>query len=583
MALQDLLDLSTSRKKIGLSEERINAVIPIIRKYTAFWREYPDLFVDFLVRGTRTEPKEGEFKFFFYQRVFLRCVMRYQYVYAVFPRAYSKSFLSVMALMVRCILYPGVHLFVTSGGKEQGASILHDKVNEICDLIPSFKREIDWGRGKSQESKDKVRYVFKNGSVLDNLAARESTRGQRRHGGLMEECVGIDDQILREVIIPVMAIPRRAKDGTTHEEEAVNKSQIYITTAGYKNTYPYDRLIGLLVRMITQPDRCMVLGGTWRTPVAVGLQQKTFITDQKNEGTYNEASFEREYESIWSGTVEDAFFNAEIFNRNRILNQPEYEASGRSSKLSYYILSVDVGRKGCDTVVCVFKVTPQPHGEPIKSLVNIYTMNDTHFEDQAIKLKKLYYKYKARRIVIDTNGLGIGLVDFMVKPQINPETSEVIPDFGVYGGTQDDAVQEYKKYKTNSTELDALYLMKANAPVNTEAHSITQSVLNSGKIKFLIDERMAKQKLLTTKVGQNMTTEARSDYLRPFSLTTSLREEIMNLREENEGLNIILKQANKSIKKDKFSALEYGLYYIKKIEEDKKKKKFRAADWMFMN
>lgn len=583
MALQDLLDLSTSRKKIGLSEERINAVIPVIRKYTAFWREYPDLFVDFLVRGTRTEQKEGEFKFFFYQRVFLRCVMRYQYVYAVFPRAYSKSFLSVMALMVRCILYPGVHLFVTSGGKEQGASILHDKVNEICDLIPSFKREIDWGRGKSQESKDKVRYVFKNGSVLDNLAARESTRGQRRHGGLMEECVGIDDQILREVIIPVMAIPRRAKDGTTHEEEAVNKSQIYITTAGYKNTYPYDRLIGLLVRMITQPDRCMVLGGTWRTPVAVGLQQKTFITDQKNEGTYNEASFEREYESIWSGTVEDAFFNAEIFNRNRILNQPEYEASGRSSKLSYYILSVDVGRKGCDTVVCVFKVTPQPHGEPIKSLVNIYTMNDTHFEDQAIKLKKLYYKYKARRIVIDANGLGVGLVDFMVKPQINPETSEVIPDFGVYGGTQDDAVQEYKKYKTNSTELDVLYLMKANAPINTEAHSITQSVLNSGKIKFLIDERTAKQKLLTTKVGQNMTTEARSDYLRPFSLTTSLREEIMNLREENEGLNIILKQASKSIKKDKFSALEYGLYYIKKIEEDKKKKKFRAADWMFMN
>lgn len=583
MALQDLLDLSTSRKKIGLSEERINAVIPIICKYTAFWREYPDLFVDFLVRGTRTEQKEGEFKFFFYQRVFLRCVMRYQYVYAVFPRAYSKSFLSVMALMVRCILYPGVHLFVTSGGKEQGASILHDKVNEICDLIPSFKREIDWGRGKSQESKDKVRYVFKNGSVLDNLAARESTRGQRRHGGLMEECVGIDDQILREVIIPVMAIPRRAKDGTTHEEEAVNKSQIYITTAGYKNTYPYDRLIGLLVRMITQPDRCMVLGGTWRTPVAVGLQQKTFITDQKNEGTYNEASFEREYESIWSGTVEDAFFNAEIFNRNRILNQPEYEASGRSSKLSYYVLSVDVGRKGCDTVVCIFKVTPQPHGEPIKSLVNIYTMNDTHFEDQAIKLKKLYYKYKARRIVIDANGLGVGLVDFMVKPQINPETSEVIPDFGVYGGTQDDAVQEYKKYKTNSTELDVLYLMKANAPINTEAHSITQSVLNSGKIKFLIDERTAKQKLLTTKVGQNMTTEARSDYLRPFSLTTSLREEIMNLREENEGLNIILKQANKSIKKDKFSALEYGLYYIKKIEEDKKKKKFRAADWMFMN
>nr|DAI51025.1 MAG TPA: terminase large subunit [Caudoviricetes sp.] len=35
----------------------------------------------------------------------------------------------------------------------------------------------------------------------------------------------------------------------------------------------------------------MVMGGTWRTPVAVGLQSKSFLADQKSEGTYNEASF----------------------------------------------------------------------------------------------------------------------------------------------------------------------------------------------------------------------------------------------------------------------------------------------------
>ena len=579
MALQDLLNLSASKKKIGLSEERVNAVLPIVRQYAAFWREYPDLFVDFMVRGFN-EPKDGEFKFYFYQRVFLRSVMRYQYVYAVFPRAYSKSFLSVMALMVRCILFPGAHLFVTSGGKEQGASILHDKVQEICSLIPNFKREIDWGRGKTMEGKDRVIYVFKNGSKLDNLAARESTRGQRRHGGLMEECVGIDDAILREVIIPVMAIPRRAKDGTTRENEPLNKSQIYITTAGYKNTYPYDRLIGLLVRMITQPERCMVLGGTWRTPVAVGLQQKTFITDQKNEGTYNEASFEREYESRWSGSVEDAFFNSEIFDRNRILNQPEYEASGRSSKQAYYVLSADVGRKGCDTVVCVFKVTPQPQGASIKALVNIFTLMDEHFEDQAIKLKKLFYKFNAKRLVIDANGLGIGLIDYMIKAQVDPDTGDTFPDFGVYN---DDDLY-YKKYRTNNTEQDALYLIKANAPINTEAHTITRSNLSSGKVKFLIDDRVAKQKLLGTRVGQNMKPEERADYLKPFNFTSILKEEMLNLREENEGVNIILKQVNRGIKKDKFSAFEYGLYYIKQEEDSKKKKKkFNVKDFMFMS
>ncbi len=81
-----------------------------------------------------------------------------------------------------------------------------------------------------------------------------------------------------------------------------------------------------------------------------------------------------------------------------------------------------------------------------------------------------------------------------------------------------------------------------------------------------------------------MKPEERSIYLKPFTLTSILKEEMMNLREENEGTNIILKQANKGIKKDKFSAFEYGLYYIK-VEEDnkKKKKKFNAKEWMFLN
>lgn len=119
------------------------------------------------------------------------------------------------------------------------------------------------------------------------MGNHKSYRIKSRQGnklGVLEECVGIDDQMLREVIVPVMAVSRKACDGTTHEEEPVNKSQIFITTAGYKNTYSYDRLIGMVVRMIMQPKRCIVLGGTWRTPVAMGLQSQTFIQDQKDEG-----------------------------------------------------------------------------------------------------------------------------------------------------------------------------------------------------------------------------------------------------------------------------------------------------------
>lgn len=578
MALQNLLDLSQQRKKVGLSEERVRAVIPIGRQYVAFWREYPDLFVDYLLEMGNPQ----DFHFFFYQRVFLRIAMRHQYVYAVFPRAYSKSFLSMMTLMIRCILYPKCKLFVTSGGKEQAAGIMKEKVQEICNLIPAFKREIDWTRGQTLEGKDYAKYVFKNGSYFDNIAARESSRGKRRHAGVIEECVGVDGKILSEVIIPTMNISRMCMDGSTHPEEQLNKSQLYITTAGYKNTYPYDKLIQFLVWQIVKPEKAMIMGGTYRVPVLMKLLDKNFVKDLKMDGTFNESSFAREYESVWSGTVEDAFFNSEVFDRNRILKQPEYEASGRASKSSYYVLSMDVGRKHDASVVCVFKVTPQAQGSALKQLVNIYTFDDEHFEDQAIKVKKLFYKYNARRLVVDGNGPGIGFIDYLVKPQINPDTNEIFPDFGVYGGTKADVDQEYKKYKTENCEQDALYIVMANAPINNEAHANAQAQLSSGKVKMLIDERVAKTKLLGTVKGQNMKPEERADYLKPFTLTSILKEEMMNLREENEGINIILKQANRGIRKDKFSAFEYGLYYIKQEEDSKKKKKkFNAKEWKF--
>lgn len=69
--------------------------------------------------------------------------MRHRYMYATFPRAYSKSFLSVLILMIRCVLFPNGHLFVTTGGKEQAAGIAREKVEELCKLIPGLNNEID--------------------------------------------------------------------------------------------------------------------------------------------------------------------------------------------------------------------------------------------------------------------------------------------------------------------------------------------------------------------------------------------------------------------------------------------------------
>lgn len=70
MALSELMGLSLDKnqKKIGISLERVEAVKPQLRQYISFWREYPDLFVDFMQTGGDPN-KKVTFSLFFYQRV----------------------------------------------------------------------------------------------------------------------------------------------------------------------------------------------------------------------------------------------------------------------------------------------------------------------------------------------------------------------------------------------------------------------------------------------------------------------------------------------------------------------------------
>lgn len=89
-----------------------------------------------------------------------------------------------------------------------------------------------------------------------------------------------------------MNVSRRCLDGSVHPEETLNKSQIYVTTAGYKNSYSYDKLITLLVRMVLEPEKAIVLGGSYRIK---GVLSKLYEFYQKcglrNLLTVNELNF----------------------------------------------------------------------------------------------------------------------------------------------------------------------------------------------------------------------------------------------------------------------------------------------------
>lgn len=200
------LGVKQDTTKVGISEGRVKAVMPKLRALISYFREYPDLWLD-----TVRDPMEN-FNFFFYQRVFLRAVTRHRYTYATFPRAYSKSFLSILALYVRCVMYPNSKLFIVSGGKEQSAKIAQEKLDEIWKFFPALKGELVWekGPGGTKMQRDYINLRFKNGSYLDIVAAQQSSRGGRRTAGLIEEAAQVPGQILSEVVIPrrkIMGLP----------------------------------------------------------------------------------------------------------------------------------------------------------------------------------------------------------------------------------------------------------------------------------------------------------------------------------------------------------------------------------------
>lgn len=378
----------------------------------------------------------------------------------------------------------------------------------------------------------------------------------------------------------MMNVSRRAANGSVDPNDRMNKSQIYITSAGFRDHFSYHKQIQLLVWQIVRPEVAFVMGGSWRTPVYMGLLDRGFVNDLKADGTFNEISFNREYESIWAGTSAEAFFNGDLYDRLRVLNDPEFAKSGRGNGQHYYVFGVDVGRNGCQTVITVIKVNPQPNGVGIKSIVNMVTIDSEHFGVQALELKRQYMNYLPKYVAVDANGLGKGLMDYLVMPSEDKNTGESFPAFGVVN----DDKKQYKNIDHGGNVIrDVIWAIIANPEINSEGYTNIVSQMGSGKLRFLIEERIAKGKLLETKRGQALSPEQRVDELRPYVLTTILKEELLNLMEsKTESKSFKLTQINKSIPKDKVSALMYGLYVIKQIEDDdRKRKRGSVKDMMF--
>ena len=553
-------------KGVVITEEWLKKNEELLFDCWEIFAAYPDIYLDLI------KPVESNFTLFPYQRVFLRACMRYTTIYITAARATAKTFLSILAKYLQCMFVPNHVGSIVAPNKNQAAKISKQKIEEIWRIWPLLQNELEVYQGGPHANfgKDYCDLYFKNGSRLSIVGALDSDRGLRTHATLIDEARDQDGDMISEVILPQMNVSRRTMTGLVNPYEKINTQVIYATSAGTKSSFAYEALLDTFEKAIIDPAHNFSIGLDYRIPVLHGLINGDYVRNLKMSPSYNEQTFASEYMGTWLGGSEESWFNFEKISKYRKIKNPEWKQKFRDDPNIFYLISVDVGRLSDQTVACMFRVNIRD-GKFFSTLVNLEVLGrqaeTKTFNQQAIDLKKLIERYNPREVVIDCNGLGIGLADEMIRTQVD-EMGNVLPAYGFFNN------DDYKKIQPKDAP-EILYSMKANGPLNSKIHGNAYTRLNSGMVRFLITEQDARAALLATKVGSKMTLEKRIKRLMPHELTTKLFEEMANLRLKRTGLDIVLEQINSRFPKDKYSAFAYGQWRIKELEESfylKKKK-----------
>jgi ribonucleoside-diphosphate reductase alpha chain len=264
-------------------------------------------------------------------------------------------------------------------------------------------------------------------------------------------------------------------------------------------------------------------------------------------------SFALNYESRWVGASDN-----QLVDINKLLNlRTLSKAEIKGDKNGEYYLGIDVARSQ-DTAnnissVAVIKAKRNNNGKISQLLlVNLFTIsNALNFTAQALEIKKIKRAFGARMAIVDSNGLGVGLVDELMKESFDPNTGE---SYECWNTINTDAQPE-----TQGAELCLFDLKPQSA--NSEVLVAFIDMVESGKLR-LLEKKQNSDYDINDK--NNM-----AENIAPFIQTDFLVEEISNLQlKPLSSGKLTVERVIKKYGKDRFSGLAYILWYIKTYEDN---------------
>ncbi len=524
---------------------------------------YPDYFVDIIT------PKASHFHLFFFQRRILRARSRCVAVFDTFSRGTSKSFLADLNRYLTCMFIPRHNTTITAGTNKQAAEIAKQKI--VDDLWVKFpflanerqKRKI---AGKLLDAykmgNDYVEFNFKNGSSL----GLGNVRGLRKESIIFEEIIQQNATKVNEVYIPLLNKPRALYNGLYNPNEPQSQ-QIYITTAGYQNTFSYDKRIEIRCREYLEPDKYCVLAGTYRIPLSLGLTAQKQIEDVLNSPTFTKSSFEREYESVWSDAPVGAAFSPALVSSLRVVKLVELKdklTDVQKEKGCFYVGCADMAKDGsADTAVGIAKVTPTDSQFTYR-FVNLFKVKSTDFMVVANTFKKAIAAYNLKLFIYDANGVGAGLRDWLNKETRDTFDGTLLPGYGIINPP--DTSKKDLLFYPNSRNI--IYEIKSGGQIGEHIHWFFFSRMSTNAITFPIKFNEALELYSKNKYFMQMSMKKREQYLLPFKTMDLMEAELKNLDVrsggQKENCNTIdrlkIVRRNLSVQKDFFSRAEYLVY-----------------------
>lgn len=389
----------------------------ITAELIAYWRERPDECSEQLL-GIRLNN---------YQKILIRDSWNRRFVMWLLSRGLGKSWLGMLYLVLKAILYPNLLIGIVSPTYQQAKRVLIDKFErEILRDSPFLLHEFDPSDFKKSQADTSV--TFYNMSRIKAVSAGQSDdssqRGDRFHILLCDEYAQIRKEVIDRVINPSMNNRVGYRVGQKNNPNMIQNQIIIASTAFYRFNHLWDEFTIYLDNMLKGNKDYVVYTFPYQVGIDVGLFDEVFIEKEKQRMSPDD--FEMEYCNFFPSIGENSWIQFDDLMNCADLDH--FYLKGDDKYETIIVVDVAIEDGGDNSCFIVGKLIPQGDGDIQIDVVKIVTTNGMSYERQHGVLRQLLKDYpNTVKVLMDTNGVGKGLYYECMKPYWDHESQKELP------------------------------------------------------------------------------------------------------------------------------------------------------------